>query len=104
MLLRGLRSFKKSLLHLERWAPKVGCSQNCERVKEAWVRVVGLPLHFWSREVFKNIGECCGGFVAVDEDTTASKEIQWARLLVKSEGFEWPSSLQVVVDSSCFAI
>ena len=26
------------------------------------------------------------------------------RILVKSEGLEWPSSLQVVVGSSCFVI
>ncbi|RVW54179.1 hypothetical protein CK203_090539 [Vitis vinifera] len=40
----------------------------------------------------------------VDEDTVAFKELQWARLLVKSEGLEWPSSLQVAVGSSYYAI
>ena len=104
VLLRGLRCFKETFLHLERWDPKVGCFQNCEQVKEAWMRVVGLPLHFWSREVFRKIREGSGGFVAVDEDTAAFKELQWARLLVNSEGLEWPSCLQLVVGSSCFAI
>ena len=37
------------------------------------MKVVGLPLHLWSREVFRKIGEVCGGFVAVDEDTVAFK-------------------------------
>ncbi|KAL6345622.1 hypothetical protein AAG906_017353 [Vitis piasezkii] len=64
VLLRGLRCFKESFLHLKMWDPKVGCSQN------------------------------------VDEDTVAFKELQWARLLVKSEGLEWPSSLQVAIGSS----
>ena len=45
-----------------------------------------------------------GGFATVDEDTATFKELQWARILVKSEGLEWPSSLQVVVSSSCLAI
>ena len=55
--------------------------------------------------VFRKIGECCGRFVAVDEDTTAFKELKWARLLlVKSEGLEWLSSLQVVIGSSYYAI
>ena len=40
----------------------------------------------------------------MDEDTAVFKELQWARILVKSEGLEWPSSLQVVVSSSCLAI
>ncbi|RVX00654.1 hypothetical protein CK203_030281 [Vitis vinifera] len=56
VLLRRFRCFKESFLHLE------------------------------SREVFKKIWECCGGFVVVDEDTVAFKELQWTRLLVKSKG------------------
>ena len=82
----------------------MGCSQNGELVKDVWVRVVGLPLHFWSREVFRKIGDCCGGFVVLDEDTAAFKELQRARLLVRSEGLEWLSSVQVAVGSSCYAI
>ena len=45
-----------------------------------------------------------GGFATVDEDTATFKELQWARILVKSEGLKWPISLQVVVGSSCFFI
>ncbi|RVX06960.1 hypothetical protein CK203_014938 [Vitis vinifera] len=36
----------------------------------------GLPLHLWSREVFKRIGDCCGGFVAVDEETALFSQLQ----------------------------
>ena len=31
----------------------MGCSYKNSNVVEAWVRVVGLPLHFWSLEVIK---------------------------------------------------
>ncbi|RVX18533.1 hypothetical protein CK203_006749 [Vitis vinifera] len=34
VLLRGHQCFKESFLHLERWDPKVGCSQNGEQVKK----------------------------------------------------------------------
>ncbi|RVW94433.1 hypothetical protein CK203_035701 [Vitis vinifera] len=71
----------------------------------------GKRFYTWKGEtqqwgVFKIVSELrkLGGFVAVDEDTAAFKELQWARILVKSEGLEWPSSLQVVVSSSCLAI
>ena len=104
VLLRGFWCFKDSILYLERWDPKVGCSQSCEQLKEVWMRVMGLPLHLWSREVFKKIRDCCGGFVAVDGSTDAFKELQWARLLVKLKRIEWPSPLQVVIDTTCFAI
>ena len=81
----------------------MGCSQNGERAKSVWVRIVGLPLHFKSQEAFRKIGDCCGRFVTVDENTTNFKELQWARLLVRSEHLEWPSSLQVAVGSVCYA-
>ena len=50
------------------------------------MRVVGLPLHMWSREVFKKISDGCGCFIAVDEDTTFFTELQWAGILVKLDG------------------
>ncbi|KAL6315481.1 hypothetical protein AAG906_000775 [Vitis piasezkii] len=59
VLLRGNRWFKESTLHLDRWDPKVGCSQNGERAESVWVRVVGLPLHF-GVEAFRKIGDCGG--------------------------------------------
>ena len=59
VFLRGFHCFKDSFLHLERWNPKVGCYQNCERIKEVWV--VGLPLQFRSHEVFRKIGNNYGG-------------------------------------------
>ncbi|RVX14549.1 hypothetical protein CK203_017111 [Vitis vinifera] len=104
VLQRGFRRFKESVIHLKRWDPSVGCSQSREKVKEVWVRVMGLPLHLWNREVFKKIGDSCGGFIAVDESTGALKELQWARILVKVEGMGGPSSLQVVIGTSCYAI
>ncbi|RVW15898.1 hypothetical protein CK203_073126 [Vitis vinifera] len=82
VLLRGHRWFKESFLNLERWDPKVGCSHNGERDKSIWVRVVGMPLHFWSQEILRKIGDACGGFIAVDEDTAKFKELKWARLLL----------------------
>ncbi|RVW99472.1 hypothetical protein CK203_038437 [Vitis vinifera] len=55
------------------------------------------------QEAFRKIGDCCRGFVAVDENTANFKELQWGKLLVRYEGLEWPSSLQVVVGSLCYA-
>ena len=54
----------------------MGCTRKESLAKEVWVSVVGLPLHLWSREVFKRIGECCGGFVAVDEETAFFSQLQ----------------------------
>ena len=67
------------------------------------MRVVGLSLQMWSREVFKKIGDGCRGFIAVNEDTAFFSKLQWARILVKLVGKELPSSLEIVVGSGCFA-
>ena len=67
------------------------------------MRVVGLPLHLWSREVFKRIGDGCRGFVAMDEDTNSLTELQWAQILVKRAVRVLPNTAQVVVGSGCYS-
>ncbi|RVW23507.1 hypothetical protein CK203_090737 [Vitis vinifera] len=84
VLARGLRNFKENVIVLERWNPEVGCLCKEPIAKEVWVRVIGLPLHLRSMEVFKRIGDECGGFIAADK--SPSHEMQWARILVVPAG------------------
>ena len=92
-LLRGDRWFKEREFILQIWGLEVGCFWNGSHAKEVWVRVVGLSFHFWSRRVFKRIGESCGSFIAVDEETNFFSQLQWARILVKATGKDLPGSL-----------
>ena len=82
VLAKGKRRVKDNVLFLEKWYLKVRCFCNGTNINEAWVRMVGLPLHLWSSEVFKLIGDSCGGFIVVDEDTDSMAELQCARILV----------------------
>ena len=105
MLVRGPRRFRERLLSLERWQHATGCLVKEGSYKEAWVRVLGLPLHLWGREVFIKIGGCCGGgFVAVDEGSVNLVQLQWARILVRLNGRSLPASLQLVVGFTCYSI
>ena len=104
VLSRGKRRVKDNVLFLEKWHPEVGCFCNEAKAKEAWVRVVGLPLYLWSREVFKLIGDGCGGLIAMDEKTDFMANLQWARLLVKVVGKDFPTSVQLVEGSGCFSV
>ncbi|RVX16454.1 hypothetical protein CK203_005910 [Vitis vinifera] len=104
VLARGKIRVKDNVLFLEKWHPEVGCFCKGANVNEAWVRMVGLPLHLWSREVFKLIGDGCGGFIAVDENTDAMADLQWARMLVKVVSKDLPTSVQIVVGSGCFLV
>ncbi|RVW54132.1 hypothetical protein CK203_092209 [Vitis vinifera] len=97
VLARGKRSLKDNWLILDKWNPEVGCSLKNPNAVETWVRVVGLPLHFWCFEVFKSIGDGCGGFLAVDEGTKSMSELQWARILVEACGLGGPE-----LSSYCF--
>ena len=85
VLARGKRRVKNNVL-LKKWYLRVGCFCYGANTNEAWVRVVGLLLHLWSRKVFKLIGESYGGFIAVDENTDSMAKLQWVRILVKLVG------------------
>ena len=45
VLARGKRRLKENVLHLTRWNPEAGYFRQGASIKEAWLRVVGLPLH-----------------------------------------------------------
>ena len=104
VLMRGSRRFRERLISLERWHYETGCLVKEEAYKETWVRVLGLPLHLWSREVLIKIGDCCGEFVEVDEGSENLVQMQWARILVRSSGRRLPGSLQLVIESMCYSI
>ena len=58
--------------------------------------MVGLPLHLWTTEILRKLGDVCGGFVAVDEVTEMKKEVKWARLLIKLSGKVRPSAVNIL--------
>ena len=72
--------------------------------KEAWVRLVGLPVHLWSRYILKRIGDGYGGFLAMDEDTAFLSELRWARIRVKCHGSIFPKVTVVTVGDHNFEI
>lgn len=52
--------------------------------------------------MFKKIGDCCGGFVAIDENIAFLVHLQWPRIRVNMGGCEMPRLLEVIVGSSTF--
>ena len=79
----GSRICSGGVLQLEWWSQSSGCKGIRDKEKEVWIRVVGLPLHLWTGENLKKVGDSCGGFVAMDEGTTSKTDLLWARILVK---------------------
>ena len=79
----GSRICRGGVLQLDWWSQSSGCKGIREKEKEVWIRVVGLPLHLWTGENLKRVGDSCGGFIAMDEGTASKTDLLWARILVK---------------------
>ena len=70
---------------------------------ETWVKILGLPFFCGTKAFSRNLGmHASGGFVVVDEDTANCHKLQWARVLVKTRGPYFLSSLWCVVGDLCF--
>ena len=100
----GNRSFGGANLGLERWNPRIGCSEEGEITNEVWVRIVGLPLSLWNPTILRRLGEECGGFLAGDPRTKMMQELQWARILIKTDGEDLPSMLEISVEEKVYAL
>ncbi|RVW83794.1 hypothetical protein CK203_041774 [Vitis vinifera] len=71
-------------------------------LKTGEVLVGGFP-YAWKNGAPKR-GEECGGFLAVDNQTEKLEELQWARILVKVNGDEIPSAVEIWVDERCYVL
>ena len=66
----GHRTFRGGKLNLKIWSPDSSCVKRKNQLSERWVGIVGLPLHLWTCDVLRMIGDGCGGYLATDKETT----------------------------------
>ena len=104
VLMFGRRRFGANLVHLRTWGEDLGCNSHGNSEEKAWVRVVGLLIHLWSRKIMEKIGDACDSFLAVDENMDMLAELCWARVLVKLWKSESPKTVEVVVGETRFRI
>ena len=89
---------------LKKWAREDGCITERDIKEVAWVRLIGLPVHLWSCPILRRIGDCCGGFLAMDEDTTFLSDFRWARIRVKWNGKTLPQFVKVFEGQNIYEI
>ena len=104
ILREGTGRFGGLPISLREWGKDVGCMVGRERCTTTWVRLLGLPLHLWSRPILKRIGDKCGGFDAVNENTAFLIDPRWARIRVKWDGSSNPRSVVVSEGDRSFVI
>ncbi|RVW55314.1 hypothetical protein CK203_089059 [Vitis vinifera] len=49
-------------------------------------------------------GDACGGFLDVDPQTESMEELQWARILVRSDGENIPGSMEIGVEEMTYIL
>uniref|UniRef100_F6HBC2 Uncharacterized protein n=1 Tax=Vitis vinifera TaxID=29760 RepID=F6HBC2_VITVI len=89
---------------LEVWSPKFGCAPEGENRKEAWVRIVGLPISLWAPSILKRMGDACGSFLDVDPLTERKENLEWARIKVKLSEGVLPSSMEIGVEGEVYVV
>uniref|UniRef100_A0A0V0IP25 Putative ovule protein n=1 Tax=Solanum chacoense TaxID=4108 RepID=A0A0V0IP25_SOLCH len=92
---KGKWNWKNQRFNLEWWFPLVGCTPNNILTKETWVRIIGIPLHLWSSQVFQEIGNLCGGWVATEEETELKNHMMVGRILVENDGRNIPREVSI---------
>ena len=67
------------------------------------MKIIGLPISLWDPIILRRVGEEYGGFLAIDPQTEKLEELQWARILVKMNGEDLPSALEIKVEEVCYS-
>uniref|UniRef100_M1CEQ4 DUF4283 domain-containing protein n=1 Tax=Solanum tuberosum TaxID=4113 RepID=M1CEQ4_SOLTU len=84
--LQGQWKWRNQSFNLEWWSPVVGCMPISVEVNKTWIKIIGIPLHLWLQQVFEEIVQLCGGWVATEEETELKNHMKWARTLVANSG------------------
>ncbi|RVX07587.1 hypothetical protein CK203_025237 [Vitis vinifera] len=103
-LKNGVISISGCDVRLEKWSQRTGCVMEEEKKKEAWVRILGLPISLWDRDTLCKIGEGCGEFLDVDAKTERMEELQWARIRVRIKEDRIPNMVDIWVENTCYAV
>ena len=64
------------------------------------MRVFGLPIHLWSKNILKKIEDSCGDYMGLDQKSFLALVLCWARILVRVNGRRLPKTVEVE-DGSC---
>ncbi|KAG5579903.1 hypothetical protein H5410_050530 [Solanum commersonii] len=74
---------QRGRLKLQWWSSTTGAFPITHEFKWFWIRVLGLPLHLWSKIIMKEIGDRCAGWIETEEETDFKNHLCWARIRVK---------------------
>lgn len=71
-----------------RWTPLFDPARERADAGPIWVRLLGLPLHFWIEDVFRHIANALDIYLTFDDSYQTSGKLAYARILVHLDLFE----------------
>ncbi|GFZ18132.1 hypothetical protein Acr_26g0014010 [Actinidia rufa] len=93
--------FEESRLELNVWEGRCGCFEDKNK-PETQVRVLGLPVFLWSEELFRALGERCGGYIATATETLNREHVKWARICIRGTIFVTLATVSVGMGSLAY--
>ncbi|CAN0862790.1 hypothetical protein LINGRAHAP2_LOCUS8550 [Linum grandiflorum] len=92
--------FGSSKISFDKWVPSAGRTEVLRKQGLGWFLVSGIPLHLLSSDLFKVIGNWCGGFV---DACTARCPLGAVRLKLKKSQ-NMPKSVPLLYDGKEFIV
>ncbi|KAF3616310.1 hypothetical protein FXO37_35135 [Capsicum annuum] len=93
-IMKGEWIWKSHKFYFDWWLPT--SNSVAESSNKVWIRLVGLPLQFWSQKILREIGEFCGGWIQTEEETELRNHLKWARLKVRGDEESVPKVVELV--------
>ncbi|KAK9203874.1 hypothetical protein WN943_014131 [Citrus x changshan-huyou] len=70
-------------LTVQKWSPSFDCLSDKIETIVAWIRLPGMPLHYYHKRVLRILGEVVGRVIRIDYNTEAAKRGKFARIAVE---------------------
>ncbi|CAN0880445.1 hypothetical protein LINGRAHAP2_LOCUS13651 [Linum grandiflorum] len=96
----GRWQFKDRLIKADCWCPYAGCSDVVARSGVMWLKFDGIPLHFRSLSLFRQLGDTCGHFIAFNAEGCSLNSV---RVKIKQSGVI-PTCIPVTFLDQCFLV
>jgi hypothetical protein len=97
LLLSSSWVFGGSSLMLKRWRLAFNPDTDYFQYRHLWVLLPGLPLHFWTKEAIRAIGDTLGRFISFDSGSLSGSSRKMGKVLVEIDiTAGLPENLEIV--------
>ncbi|XP_050217298.1 uncharacterized protein LOC126668126 [Mercurialis annua] len=70
-------------LSVQSWSPKFDCRADRIQKIQAWIRLPGMPIHYYNKKVLRYIGQMVGTVIKIDYCTESAERGKFARIAVE---------------------